>query len=112
MSKTKRTNFADEKALGPGFYNPHTIDEAAKDITFKKKVDFGSMEGRKFTMNRHILSPFNDNSYIQNPESWKYQHPEKESSFVSKKQRNNTLDKTSVPVSLSSITQSVQKNQG
>jgi hypothetical protein len=39
------------------------------------------MEGRKFTINRNMESPFNEPSYLENPASWKYQHPEKESVF-------------------------------
>jgi len=74
LSKTKRTNLADEKALGPGFYNPH--DNSAfgvtKDSAFKKKTDFGNQESRKFTMHRNMGSPFTDSSYIENPDSWKY----------------------------------------
>lgn len=43
-SKTKRTNLADEAALGPGFYNPHEFSSfgANKDSAFKKKIDFGN----------------------------------------------------------------------
>jgi hypothetical protein len=43
-----------------------------KESEFKKKVDFGSMEGRKFTMYRNLESPFKDSTYIENPPSWKY----------------------------------------
>lgn len=44
LSKTKRTNLADEKALGPGFYNPHEFSTFGntKDSAFKKKTDFGN----------------------------------------------------------------------
>ena len=44
MSKTKRTNLADEKALGPGFYNPHEFSTfgSQKESAFKKKIDFGN----------------------------------------------------------------------
>ena len=44
MSKTKRTNPANDKALGPGFYNPHDVSTfgQTKDSAFKKKIDFGS----------------------------------------------------------------------
>ena len=43
-SKTKRTNLADEAALGPGFYNPHEFSSFGtnKDSAFKKKIDFGN----------------------------------------------------------------------
>lgn len=74
ISKTKRSNLIDEKALGPGVYNPHEYKQIGpkKESEFKKKVDFGSMEGRKFTMNRDLASPFKDSTYIENPTSWKY----------------------------------------
>lgn len=74
MSKTKRTNLADEKALGPGFYNPKDISAfgTTKDSAFKKKIDFGNQEGRKFTLHRNMLSPFTDSPVIENPDSWKY----------------------------------------
>lgn len=64
MSKTKRTNPANDKALGPGFYNPHDISTfgQTKDSAFKKKIDFGSQEGRKFTLNRNMASPFTDST--------------------------------------------------
>ncbi len=74
LSKTKRSNLIDEKQLGPGVYNPHEYKQIGvkKESEFKKKVDFGSMEGRKFTMYRNLESPFKDSTYIQNPPSWKY----------------------------------------
>ncbi len=86
MSKTKRTNLIDEKALGPGVYNPHEYKQIGvkKESEFKKKVDFGSMEGRKFTIHRNMESPFNEPTYLENPESWKYQHPEKDTAFNQK----------------------------
>lgn len=40
-----------------------------------KKLDFGSHEPRKFTMTRDPMCPFVDTSTIDNPPSWKYQHP-------------------------------------
>jgi hypothetical protein len=44
LSKTKRTNLIDEKALGPGFYNPHEFSTFGntKESVFKKKTDFGN----------------------------------------------------------------------
>jgi hypothetical protein len=95
LSKTKRTNMIDEKALGPGFYNPHDFSAfgQTKDSAFKKKTDFGNQEGRKFTMHRHMASPFTDSSYVENPDSWKYQHPDKESAFQTRKRTNQSLDK-------------------
>jgi len=83
LSKTKRSNLIDEKALGPGVYNPHEYKQIGpkKESEFKKKVDFGSMEGRKFTMYRNLESPFKDSTYVENPPSWKYQNPMKDSVF-------------------------------
>ena len=66
-----------------------------KESEFKKKVDFGNMEGRKFTIHRSMLSPFNEPTYLENPESWKYQHPEKESAFMPK--LNRRAESLSVP---------------
>lgn len=61
-------------------------------------------------MNRHLASPFNDSSYIENPDSWKYQNPEKDSAFHSKKKTNHSLDKIPLPVSLSTVAKAVTKN--
>ena len=86
LSKTKRTNLADEKALGPGVYNPHDASSfgAKRESAFKKKTDFGDQEGRKFTLNRNIENPFTDSTQIENPHSWKYQNPDKDSMFYQK----------------------------
>lgn len=61
-------------------------------------------------MHRNMASPFTDSSYIENPDSWKYQHPEKESAFHKKKMTNQSLDKMSMPVSLSTVAKAVHKN--
>jgi len=53
------------------------------------------MEGRKFTIHRSMLSPFNEPTYLENPESWKYQHPEKDSAFIPK--LNRRAESLSVP---------------
>ncbi len=74
MSKTKRTNPVNEAALGPGVYNPHDISTfgLAKESVFKKKIDFGNQEGRKFSLFRDMASPFKDSTHVENPDSWKY----------------------------------------
>jgi hypothetical protein len=110
ISKTKRLNFADEQALGPGYYNPHEFTGIGppKESAFKKKTDFGNQEGRKFSLHRNLQSPFKDSTYLENPDSWRYQHPEKESAFNLKKV-SQTLEKTSIPLSLAAVTKSAHK---
>jgi Sperm-tail PG-rich repeat len=114
MSKTKRTNLADEKALGPGFYNPHEFSTfgAQKESAFKKKIDFGNQESRKFTLQRNMQSPFTDSTIVENPDSWKYQHPDKESVFYQKNKLKSTMfnDKQQYPLGLSTVTKAVHKN--
>jgi len=110
LSKTKRTNLIDEKALGPGVYNPHEYKQIGvkKESEFKKKVDFGSMEGRKFTIHRNMESPFNEPTYLENPESWKYQHPEKDTAFNQKIHKRS--ESLSVPhYTFSSVAKVVEK---
>jgi hypothetical protein len=80
-----------------------------KESEFKKKVDFGSMEGRKFTIHRNMLSPFNEPTYLENPESWKYQHPEKSSSFNPKSHKRS--ESLSLPQqTFSSVAKVVERN--
>ena len=40
-------------------------------------------------MNRNMLSPFMDSTYVENPDSGKYQHPEKDSVFYVKSKKSN-----------------------
>jgi len=115
-SKTKRTNPVNEAALGPGVYNPHDFETLGqtKDSVFKKKIDFGNQEGRKFTLFRELASPFKDTTQIENPDSWKYQHPEKESVFNAKKKAGSQLQSSKEklsPLSLSTVTRALNKNQ-
>lgn len=83
LSKTKRANLANEYSLGPGLYNPHENDGLGtqRESAFRKKIDFGNQEGRKFSMHRNLLSPFIDSTYLVNPDSYKYQYPDKDSIF-------------------------------
>ena len=66
------------------------------------------MEGRKFTIHRNMASPFNEPTYLENPESWKYQNPEKESAFNLK--LNRRAESLSVPhQTFSSVAKVVEK---
>lgn len=109
LSKTKRTNMIDEKALGPGVYNPHEYKQIGvkKESEFKKKIDFGNMEGRKFSLHRNLESPFKDFTYLENPASWKYQHPEKDTAFHLKPNRRS--ESITNPSTFASVTKVVEK---
>jgi hypothetical protein len=62
-------------------------------------------------MHRHMGSPFTDSSYVENPDSWKYQNPEKDSVFNTKKRTNNqSMDRVNQPLSLSTVAKAVHKN--